>query len=375
MADWHDKMAQWREDQWWLAEEYVRVYQQNISPDQVNRCVAAVARVFNERWIRSKVAHPAYEFLCIQGLSPLHSLVSLGHNLLATEGSQNFRKVLEDLRHPGNFASTRLELALAARLREAGHVVRFRPKLENRRESDFVACLHAEEVFFEVKIVRQSQNEQALTEFTIRLAIAMGDLTRSPGGQFAELHSRIDLDPKVPLVGGPEVDYRVLDGIIKRTTARVIEHLQSGNYEFMVPYVGSFRFGPKNITSQAISRPIPSPIVELGRIMRSCLRKAVRQLPKNQPGLIVIRTEGVLDEAQSRLVVERFLTGEESAAAHVSAVILLPVSYLVPAKWSLFDGFVVENPLAHFPIRSLHAFRVIAETCDLRQDSPAAGKG
>ncbi len=59
--------------------------------------------------------------------------------------------------------------------------------------------------------------------------------------------------------------------------------------------------------------------------MRSALREAITQLPENGPGLIVIRTEGVLDEGQSRFVVEGFLAGGNGETSHVTAVIFLLV--------------------------------------------------
>jgi hypothetical protein len=88
-----------------------------ISSEQIVRSIDAVARVFDESWVKSTDAHPASYHLFSQGLDPLQFLVSLGHNLLAVGDCPGFREVLEDLRDPPNYESAFLELSLAALLR------------------------------------------------------------------------------------------------------------------------------------------------------------------------------------------------------------------------------------------------------------------
>jgi hypothetical protein len=374
MTDWRNEVARWWEDRWWLADEYVRVYEERISPERVDQCISAVARVFDKNWVWATEAHPVYQYLLMKGLDPLEFLVSLGRNLLGLEGSVGFRRVLEDLRNPGNFSSAILELSLAALLREAGHEIGFRPCLANGKESDLVARLGGQEVFIEVKVLRESQSAQALGEFTTWLGVALGDAIRSAEDGIAELQYQIELDPELAtaLGAGPEVDSKVISGLIERTRNEVAENLQRGNHDFCIPHIGSFVIRPKNVLpNSSLSYRGVSPSFEIRRIMQSRLHEAIKQLPPEHPGVIVIRTAGVLDEGQSRLVIESFLKSVGSQGSHVSGVVFLPVFYFLPTRWSPFQGFAVVNPSARVPPSSLHAFRTIAEQCNLSCGLPS----
>ena len=46
-----------------------------------------------------------------------------------------------------------------------------------------------------------------------------------------------------------------------------------------------------------------------------------------------------------------------SEARHVSAVIFLPVTYWMPVRWAMFNGFAVINTTAAVQAAELDAFR------------------
>lgn len=120
---------------------------------RVNECVLAVSRVFNEGWLESTKPHGAAYWLVSKGLDPLQFLIALGKDILATQDAAGFREVVRDLRNPDNYESARLELSLAALMREEGYDIQFHPRLLNGKSSDLVTTLDDEEVFFEVKIL------------------------------------------------------------------------------------------------------------------------------------------------------------------------------------------------------------------------------
>lgn len=366
-------LVSWRYDRWWLRDEYVRLYRERISQEQVERAIDAVAMAFDAKWAQSTNVHPVCFYLLTQGTVPLQFLVSLGQDLMAVQKCLGFRQVLNGLREPGNFDSARLELSLAALLCESGHEIEFHPTLANGKESDVVARFNDEEVFVEVKIVRESDVSEALNQFTTWMLSTVHDLSRSLGGRVAEMNYQIDLDPELADIfrAGFKGNPRYLCGYTEQTRAQIAEHMQRGNLDFCIPTLGSFAFRPKHMlqNSTVVHRPA-SPSVELRRIFQPLFHGAIRQLPPDRPGLFVFRTAGFLDEELTRSEVESFLREKADDALHVSGIVLLPVFYSLPSRWSPFKGFAVENPLARLPATSLQAFRTIAEECRLSQSSP-----
>jgi hypothetical protein len=364
------ELVEWRQKQWWLTDEYIRVYEGKIPQEQINSAIDAVARVFNKKWAMSVDAHPVCFFLLQQGTDPLHFLISLGRNILAVQKSEGFGRVQKDLRDPGSYASASLELSLGALLREAGQEIEFRPKLANGRESDIVARSNGQEVFFEVKILRASEVTEALSEFTMWLWRTVDDSARSLGGSIAEMHYEIDLDIGLAdtFGAGLKADLRFVNGFAEKTGTQIVENMRRGNLDFFIQDLGSFAFRPKEMlpNSTIIHRPV-SPSAELGRILRSRFHGAIEQIPQDHPGVLVFRTAGNLEEDQARSVIEGFLRDEAGGASHISGVIIFPTFYSLPSRWSPFEGFAIENPSAQFPASSLQAFRTIVEECRLSQ--------
>ena len=100
---------------------------------------------------------------------------------------------------------------------------------------------------------------------------------------------------------------------------------------------------------------------ELRRVLRSHLNEAISQLHLDFPGIIVIQSPGDLEESLSRLIVTSMLSSMGSRAGHVSAVIFLPVTYWLPVRWAMFNGFAVVNTKATIQATELDAFRELSE--------------
>jgi hypothetical protein len=366
------ELVEWRQEQWWLTDEYIRVYEGRIPKEQINSAIDAVARVFNKKWAMSVDAHPVCFYLLSKGTDPLQFLISLGRNILAVQESKGFGRVQKDLRDSGSYASARLELSLGALLRDAGQEIEFRPKLANGRESDIVARSNGQEVFVEVKILRESQVTEALSEFTTWLGRIVDESARSLGSPIAEMHYEVDLEIGLAdtFGAGLKADLRFVNGFAEQTRTQILDNMRRGNFDFFIHDLGSFAFRPKEMlpNSTIIHRPV-SPNVELFRILRSRFHGAIEQLPQDHPGLLVFRTAGNLEEDRARSVIEGFLREEAGGASHISAVIIFPVFYSLPSRWSPFDGFAVENPSARFPASSLQAFRTIVDECTLIRNS------
>jgi hypothetical protein len=368
MKHYPEDEAKWWKDRWWVTEEYSNSYQEHISPEQVDRCVTAVTRVFHQRWLRTTKPHPACFWLLSQGLNPLQFLISLGQNLLATRDAAGFREIVKDLREPGNYESARLELSLGALLSETGHSVQFHPSLQNGKTSDLAVRTLDQEVFFEVKILRESQINDFLGEFTTWLGITIDEMVKLHDGDLKEMNSLVELEPRIADIFSSKVKNGPNFGrsFAERTKMEIAQHLTGGHRDFCIPEVGHFRFQPKDILPNSTITHLPvNSIVELGRILRNRLHGAIDQLPSNRPGIIVIRTAGEVEPALSYVEIQSLLGKSGDLAAHVSGVVVLPVTYSFPQRWSRFAGFAVQNPCAKMPLDSLLAFRTLAHECQL----------
>ena len=79
----------------------------------------------------------------------------------------------------------------------------------------------------------------------------------------------------------------------------------------------------------------------------------------------VFRTAGEISPETSVPEIKRVLLESSEPSSHVSAVVVLPVTYSILERWSLFQGFAVENPSATVRASSLRAFEAFVRACEI----------
>jgi hypothetical protein len=332
----------------------------------------AVARVFTEAWLRTTKPHRAAYWLVTRGLDPLQYLISLGKDILATQDAPGFSGLVRNLRNPDNYESARLELSIAALMREEGYGVRLHPKLSNGKSSDLATQYGDEEVYFEVKILRESVIDELLSEFTDWLGKTVDELVAQAGIAFAGKNYLISLEPILAdfFATSSRVDPEFHAAFAAETRDRILGHLGNGDQDFDIPHVGGFRFRSKDVLENSTIAHHPvSAKVELSRILRDRLHGIAQQLPMDRPGIVVFRTPGELDPSASHPVIEESLANLALGGAHVSAAIILPVTYSFPQRWSRFSGFAVLNPRATTSATSLKIYRTLIAVCGLSEEN------
>lgn len=354
-----DQELQWWQDKWWLQEEYTQFYSEKLSPEIVDQAIMRVAAVFDLNWRHRTARHPVYLSLLAKGLMPLEALYSLGSDLLCVDGSLRLPTVVDDLRNPGNYESTRLELEIAAHLKRVAHSIEFRPSVPGGREADFIATHGAQATYFEIKRFRASEHQASLQWLAQSVSFSLTDIiSRHPS--LAERNIEVALDHGLcDLLGmGPEVDAKVIDVITGQIIRGIEERAEQGEpCSFEIPSFAVVELGPPGKPGLAVNYPAPTSLTELRRILRKPLTDAIEQLHPDRPGIIVVQTPGQLDEELTRSVVSGLLTHRGVGARHVSAVIFLPEFYSVPKIWSVFNPFSVCNPSATFPAEHLQAYK------------------
>lgn len=362
--------TRWWRERWWMEEQYSAVYGNSISPEQVDACVLAVSRVFTEAWLKTTKPHRAGFWLVSKGFDPLQFLISMGKDILATQSAPGFSGLMRDLRNPDTYESARLELSLAALMSEEGYDIRLHPKLTNGKSSDLFAQHGDEEVYFEVKILRESEIDEILCDFRDWLARTVDELTAQAGIAFANNNYLITLNSSLAdfFAASSRAYPEFHSSFAARTRDKILGHLRNGDREFYVSNVGTFRFRPKDVLEHSTITHHPvSAKVELNRILRGRLHGIAQQLPSDRPGIVVFRTPGDLDPRASRQAIRELLDGLGSDGAHVSAAIILPVTYTFPQRWSRFNGFAVLNPTAKTSATSLRAYRNLIVACGVSE--------
>jgi len=347
-----------------LEDQYIRAIEGKISIADVDAKIEQVARIFDASWGARTGFHPVHYWLLSQGLEPLQFLIGLGSDLRTVDGSPGLSSLIRCLRQPREFESTLLELSLGAFLAASGHTIEFRPGLPNGKEADFLARKNSNSVFFEVKKMRESEAQVAASNFSSRLGFALTDLVRPPDGPLAGFHYNVQLSSTLTTIfgAGPNVDGHLIDGLLAQATQQVLERVGQGELSFEMENVGSFTFEPgKGLKGSAITSYSMDASSELRRVLRSHLNDAISQLHLDFPGIIVIQSPGGLDESLTRLIVTSMLSSMGPRARHVSAVIFLPVTYWLPVRWAMFNGFAVVNTKAALQATKLDAFLELSQ--------------
>ena len=350
----------WWESRWWREEEYARLYRERVPPERVDRAMFRLAEVYDEKWAEQTPRHPMYGWLSATGTGPLQALADFGQELLALDGSLRLPSVVHDLRQESHFESARLELQIAARLRVCGHSIEFRPALPNGRQSDFVARHSAEQVYFEIKCLRESELQRALQRLSWSISEAFLDLVRNSdhpalSGQTYE----VNLDPWVTTVLGlgDTSDAALIESFKNKILAELRKRLEDSQpLSFAIPQLATVVIGQTSDGSSSVNCPMAGSDVELKRVLR-LLSEAHEQLHPDHPGIIVMQSQAALDPQTAEMAVGGLVGEQGDRTRHVSAVLVFPVFCSLPQEWVLFRPFAVPNTAARTNCMHLKAFQ------------------
>jgi len=263
-------------------------------------------------------------------------------------------------------------LSIAALMREEGYGVRLYPKLPNGKSSDLAAQCGEEEVYFEVKILRESDIDELLCDFRDWLGRTVDELAVQAGIPSAGKNYLISLEPSLAdfFAASSRANPGFHIGFATEIRDVILGHLRNGDQDFHISNVGAFCFRASDILEHSTVTHYPvSAKVELNRILRGRLHGIAQQLPPDRPGIVVFRTPGDLDPSASHHAIQELLESMGPDGAHVSAVIILPVTHSFPQRWSRFHGFAVLNPRAGTPATSLKVYGTLIAVCGLAEQN------
>ncbi len=354
------RLAYWAKEKWWLTDEYSRLWKYHgITQQEIDDRFSRVIEVFGPEWQESTAPHPALYVLCTQGTLPLQFLVDLGGNLRSVAECLRLKHVIQDLQLPDTYESALLELQVAAHLKSTGHEIEFRPPLDTGKKADFSAAYAEQKTFFEIKRMQPSKRQQAMDTLGHEVGFATSDIESDPRyPHLAGKWFRIELDPYVAdlLSGERDADNSTIRSIVT-SIQREIANRTEKQQTFEIPLLAKVTVVTER-TESGVNWPMASCQEELKRFLRAHLQNAIMQLHPDHPGVIVVQTPGLLDQELTTRIIHGWLA--ESKAAHVSAVVFLPIYNSFPTTWALFRPFAVVNNEAKFLANDLRAFRDLA---------------
>ncbi|HWZ43597.1 MAG TPA: hypothetical protein VNW97_08960 [Candidatus Saccharimonadales bacterium] len=106
--------------------------------------------------------------------------------------------------------------------------------------------------------------------------------------------------------------------------------------------------------------------------LRPSAQKAVTQMHPEFPGIIIVQSDGEMDEPLTELIVSSMLSSLGTKAQHVSALFFLPVTYSIPSRWAMFNAFSVSNPKAAHVPEEVQAFQDLSDSL-LKHKMPTPG--
>lgn len=335
---------------WWRKDQYAE-YHAKIGP-RLNQAMEKVRELFNEEWARHALSHPMLPNVFAEGIHPLSNLFPLGDDLITLEGSKNLGRLIDELRGPG-FHSAHLELMLAAQLKRCSHTIEFKPPVPGGREADFVAKLHPQMTYFEIKRLEEPDEYVYMRAATSQVIFALGgidrELTARGWGHIIELEAEAtrritkadDTNRRAVIT---EIAEEVRKGLV--SAARGNDHI-----DITIPGIARIEAGPGLEVSIGYQTFRPAND-EIRRIIRK-LKDGARQLHPEYPGIIAVQTPQALtpDFVQET---EKLLDSEKFK--HVVAVLVFPVIYALSVPWSKFPPFYVTKDRPRLPAIIVCAF-------------------
>jgi hypothetical protein len=338
----------WAEDPWWETPEYAPFVSRNATKFRI--AVSAMQRYFDRAWWADvpKLARRncVAARLTGKGTMVLGFIDALGSAVASLEDSEGFRSKMARLKDDDS-GSTVFEFLIAGYLRAGGLAVKFPAENNANRTPDIVADWEGNRIAVECKRLQVEEWEQWAMDIGLRV---LNDL---PGDAAKRYSIQIELDPRLSEIRTddgkyPRINPAVAEAITYRIGSAVGEVVATAPqlpYQFTIAGLGAAVLRDKNEKIEtSLSGFSISPISQLRRILTNGLWRAVDQIPRGLPGIVVIQCEHLPDPDFARLVLDAITRHDPSRFGRLWALLLVPRLYLNDARSALL--FINRNSAA-----------------------------
>lgn len=289
-------MKEWRSERvnWEYHLEQARI-DKNLTPTRKEKTLAGIRKmreIFGEDWLKeaARTKHPIFYNLCNEAPWARFWLADFGAKLAELKSVQNFDKLKSRLMERKEFHGAEAEMRVAVRLKKSG-LLKFLKARHDRKTPDLEVESDGHKVNVEVKnmgtpesIKLASRTLRALaassscaeSKYNVKVAFKARKILSTPHIQ--ELRDKIFSNAKKATK-----EKRCMNIIEPRVVGREV-------FDCLIAPREKLNYLKKWRERKSIARSWEGPLPEMNEVNRvaKSLINAHRQLPKNEPGLIVI---------------------------------------------------------------------------------------
>lgn len=353
--------GQWWLNPWWLKED------SKYTKNQIIIAFQKLRDIFDDKWFKNQFGrsnpHPICRYLFGSFPFVLENLVKLGLDLKEIENRKNVDRVIKDLKSASKYLSTRSVIEVSAELKRKGFDIFFEPlikvtslaRVSSECNPDFYTQNKNGIIYFEIKTLYTSAKERVKSELMDKVYQSLTEKFRSLSFQVdletcPDFWKKINVGKIDPFHQLPMDIITTLDHIAKNIAQSVIKIGNSGElpYTMGIEKVIVTIKREENKTHLRISMSMRSLESEFEGVIRNLVKKARKQLPPDNPGIIGIKlfTLEPSFKGNRDLALEFFRTEFQNNPpkyTHIVGIILILNSYPVQ-----YEKRIIMNPYTKF---------------------------
>jgi len=295
MKKWHSEKANW---EYHLGQ--VRI-DKNLTLAQKEKTLAGICKIreiFGEDWLKkaARTKHPIFYNLCNEDHWARFWLADFGVNLAELQNVQNFDELKRKLMDQKSFHDYEAEMEVAAKLKKSGLSIKFLKVRSHKKTPDLEIESGVHKIYVEVRNMRTPESME-LASITLRALAALSSCAESKYNVKIALKAHKTLVKKgkaqkiLPTPHIQELRDKIFSGAEKATKEKLcVERSKPEIFECLIVPREKFDYLKEWRKRKGMARTWEGPLPNVDEVERvaSRLIKEYCQLPKNEPGLIVI---------------------------------------------------------------------------------------
>jgi len=348
--------GQWWLNPWWLKED------SKYTKNQIIIAFQKLKDIFDDNWFKSQFVKRSGRPICsdLLGHFPfvLDDLVKLGLDLKEIENRKNVDRVIKDLKSASKYLSTRSAIEVSAELKRKRFDIFFETEVTIRTTKynpDFYAENKNGIIYFEIKTLYTSAYNLVESELMDKVHQNLIEKSRDLSFQVdletcPDFWNRINVEKIDPLGQLPIDIITTIDNVAKNIAQSVTKIVNSREPPCKIEIekvIVTIKRG-KDKTPLGISMSVRPLEFEFERAIRNLVKKARKQLPPDNPGIIGIKlfTLEPSFKGNRDLALEFFRTEFQNNPpkyTHIVGIILILNSYPVQ-----YEKRIIMNPYTKF---------------------------
>jgi Holliday junction resolvase len=327
-----DFLPHWAHEPWWHKHE---MRGDHWPLDEIQKSVETVQQHFDIQWWNQvqldRQRNAVFMQLLTRGLAPLSFIMALGTAINRLSSAEGCQRKISELK--GNKSESALhELFVAARFACDGQPVWFPNETNKSKTPDIIADCGGHRLAIECKSLQRE-------EWEIWRSVLSAQMSFGPIFQLRErgLKVCIELNPRITEIRMAEQTWPGINRVIANSILKWLEDTVNGLLasSHVMPIIREL---PDVATIQIdnasegdgskIIIPEVSLAGKLRRILQNGFLEAVKQLPRDMPGIVVVGCEELPSPEYSQVVLNAITAADPATYGSVVGLLIDPQQYL-----------------------------------------------